>query len=83
MKALEAPNPDKRIKGKKYKDIYTEGPWLHKRNGKYYLLYAAGGIPEHIAYSMGSTPWGPWKYMGELCRCRIRVHLRTIVSDGL
>lgn len=66
IESFGAPNPDKRIKGKKYKDIYTEGPWLHKRNGKYYLLYAAGGIPEHIAYSMGSTPWGPWKYMGEI-----------------
>lgn len=66
IESFGAPNPDKRIKGKKYKDIYVEGPWLHKRNGKYYLLYAAGGIPEHIAYSMGSTSWGPWKYMGEI-----------------
>ena len=50
----------------KYKDTYTEGPWFYKRNGKYYLLYAAGGVPEHIAYSMGDSPEGPWKYMGEI-----------------
>ena len=48
------------------KDTYTEGPWLHKREGKYYLLYAAGGVPEHIAYSMSDGPLGPWKYMGEI-----------------
>lgn len=61
-----APNPDKRVKGKKYKDVYVEGPWLTKRNDKYYLLYAAGGVPEHIAYSMGESPMGPWKYMGNI-----------------
>ncbi len=61
-----APSPAKRVKGQKYKDIYTEGPWLHKRGGKYYLLYAAGGVPEHIAYSMADAPLGPWKYMGEI-----------------
>ena len=26
IESFGAPNPDKRIKGKKYKDIYTEGP---------------------------------------------------------
>lgn len=61
-----APAPDKRIKDKKYRDNYTEGPWFYKRNGKYYLLYAAGGVPEHIAYSMSDSPTGPWKYMGEI-----------------
>lgn len=61
-----APAPDKRTKEAKYRDTYTEGPWLSKRNGKYYLLYAAGGVPEHIAYSMSDSPTGPWKYMGEI-----------------
>jgi len=41
---------------------YEEGPWLYKRNGLYYLLYAAGGVPEHLAYSTSKTPLGPWKY---------------------
>lgn len=61
-----SPAPRRRDKSKKYRDIYVEGPWLSKRDGKYYLLYAAGGIPEHIAYSMSDSPLGPWKYMGEV-----------------
>ena len=55
-----------RKKDVKYRDSYTEGPWFYKRNGKYYLLYAAGGVPEHIAYSMSESALGPWKYMGEI-----------------
>lgn len=43
-----------------------EGPWLTKRNGTYQLLYAAGGVPEHISYSTASSPAGPWKYAGEI-----------------
>ncbi len=50
--------------GSDSKSSYTEGPWFYKRDGKYYMLYAAGGIPEHIAYSMSDKPTGPWKYQG-------------------
>lgn len=60
------PSFRERQKNVKYKDSYTEGPWLMKRNKKYYLLYAAGGVPEHIAYSMAKKPQGPWTYMGEI-----------------
>ena len=66
VESFGAPNPEKRLKGVKYPDTYTEGPWLCKRGNNYYLLYAAGGIPEHIAYSMGPSPTGPWRYMGEV-----------------
>ena len=45
---------------------YTEGPWLSKRGKNYYLLYAAGGVPEHIGYSMSKKPQGPWKQMGTI-----------------
>ena len=41
---------------------YTEGPWFYKRGDLYYLLYAANGIPENIAYSTSPTPTGPWTY---------------------
>ena len=61
-----SPAANKREKDVKYKDLYVEGPWMSKHNGKYYLLYAAGGIPEHIAYSMSDSPEGPWKYMGDV-----------------
>ena len=64
--AFGGPMMSKREKGKKYKDSYVEGPWLTKRNGVYQLLYAAGGVPEHISYSTASNPTGPWKYAGEI-----------------
>ena len=43
---------------------YTEGPWIHKRGKKYYMIYAAGGIPESIDYSWSDSPTGPWEYKG-------------------
>ena len=43
---------------------YTEGPWIHKRGKKYYMIYAAGGIPESIDYSWSDSPTGPWTYKG-------------------
>ena len=61
-----APGLKQRSKGKNYKDSYVEGPWLTKRGGKYQLLYAAGGIPEHISYSTADSPFGPWKYAGQV-----------------
>ena len=94
--AFGSPAMNKRERGKKYKDSYTEGPWLMKRptptpsraggesgnsksskdskrpsrtggtGGGYYLLYAAGGVPEHISYSTAPHPTGPWTYAGEI-----------------
>lgn len=52
----------------RFKDVekrpsaYEEGPWIYKRKNLYYLLYAAGGVPEHLAYSTASTATGPWMY---------------------
>ena len=45
-------------------DVYVEGPWFYKRGNLYYMLYAAGGIPEHISYSTSTSPTGPWTYRG-------------------
>lgn len=45
---------------------YTEGPWFYKRNSLYYMVYAAGGIPEYIAYSTATSPEGPWSYKGNI-----------------
>jgi len=86
-----APDMTKRDREKKYKDCYTEGPWIMKKpqaslppkgkgirsggkqkansakgTGGYYLLYAAGGVPEHLAYSEAPTPTGPWTYKGTI-----------------
>lgn len=46
---------------------YEEAPWIFKRNGIYYLMYAAH-IPEAIYYSTSTTPLGPWKYGGEIMK---------------
>jgi beta-xylosidase len=43
---------------------YEEGPWLYKRKNLNYLFFAGGPIPEHLAYSTGPTPEGPWTYGG-------------------
>jgi len=44
--------------------LYEEGPWFYGRNGHYYMIYAANGIPERIDYSMSDSPLGPWEYKG-------------------
>ena len=43
---------------------YEEGPWLYQRQGLYYLFFAGGPISEHLAYSTGKSPVGPWTYRG-------------------
>lgn len=43
---------------------YTEGPWVYKRENLYYLVYAASGIPEYIAYSTAPSIKGPWTFRG-------------------
>ncbi len=48
------------------KTNYEEGPWVFKRNGVYYMVYAAGGVPEHMAYSTASSIHGPWKFQGRI-----------------
>ena len=81
VEGFGSPSMRERERGVKYADSYTEGPWIMKRNffpldkkgkkakkavGQYYLLYAAGGVPEHIAYSTAPTPEGPWTYRGHI-----------------
>jgi arabinoxylan arabinofuranohydrolase len=44
--------------------LYEEGPWVYKRNGLYYLVYAAKCCSEFIAYSTAPGPLGPWTYRG-------------------
>lgn len=44
---------------------FTEAPWIHKKNGWYYLSYASG-FPEKIVYAMSRNINGPWEYKGIL-----------------
>jgi len=48
---------------------YTEGPWLSKRKGMYYMTYASmahQNVRERLSYATAPTPRGPWTYQGEL-----------------
>ena len=47
---------------------FEEASWIYKRNGKYYLEYAAGGVPEHWAYSTADKATGPWTYQGKILK---------------
>ena len=44
---------------------FTEAPWVHKKDGLYYLSFAAG-FPERISYAVSTTPAGPYTYKGIL-----------------
>ncbi len=45
---------------------YFEAPYLVKRNGTYYEIYAAGSNPATIDYATSSSPMGPWTYGGRV-----------------
>ena len=65
--------------------LYTEGPWIYKRNGIYYMVYAASGIPETIDYSTSDSPIGPWKYQGRImdnCPTSFTIHPGIIEYKG-
>ena len=50
-------------------DNYVEGPFMLKRNGKYYFMWSEGGWggPDYcVAYAIGDTPFGPWKRIGKI-----------------
>lgn len=46
--------------------LYEEGPWFYKRNGLYYMVFAAKCCSEFIAYSTSPGPTGPWTYRGTI-----------------
>jgi len=46
--------------------LYEEGPWFYKRNGLYYMVFAARCCSEFIAYSTSTSPTGPWTYRGTI-----------------
>lgn len=48
------------------KTNFEEASWIYKRDGKYFLEYAAGGVPEYMAYSTADKITGPWTYQGKI-----------------
>jgi beta-xylosidase len=45
---------------------YQEGPWIYKKNAKYYLAFASTCCPEGIGYAMSDKITGPWEYKGHV-----------------
>lgn len=45
---------------------FFEAPELRKRDGVYYLVYAAGQNPATIDYATATSPFGPWQYRGRI-----------------
>ena len=49
---------------------YTEGPWLFKRKGLYYLLSVSHthlGYGEKVSYATAKSMEGPWTHRGLIC----------------
>ena len=56
-----------------YKEVtpenYVEGPFMLKRNGKYYFMWSEGGWtgPDYcVAYAIADSPFGPFKRVGKI-----------------
>lgn len=48
---------------------YVEGPFMLKRNGKYYFMWSEGGWggPDYsVAYAIADSPLGPFKRIGKI-----------------
>ena len=59
--------------GEMYKEVtpqgYTEGPFMLKRNGKYYFMWSEGGWggPDYcVAYAIADSPFGPFERVGKI-----------------
>lgn len=59
--------------GEIYKEVtptdYVEGPFMLKRNGKYYFMWSEGGWtgPNYrVAYAIADTPLGPFERIGTI-----------------
>jgi beta-xylosidase len=70
------PFPD----GTTYKEItptnYVEGPFVFKRQGKYYLMWSEGGWggPHYcVAYAMADSPLGPFKRIDVILKQNAKV----------
>lgn len=61
--------------GTLYKEVtpenYVEGPFMLKRNGKYYFMWSEGGWtgPDYcVAYAIADSPFGPFKRVGRILK---------------
>lgn len=62
--------------GQKFHEVtpsksYVEGPFMLKRNGKYYFMWSEGGWtgPNYcVAYAISDTPFGPFERIGTILK---------------
>ncbi|MDR2910146.1 MAG: glycoside hydrolase family 43 protein [Bacteroidales bacterium] len=54
----------RKVEGQANPYHYQEGPWVYKREGRYYMAYASTCCPEGIGYAMADSPIGPWEFKG-------------------
>ena len=59
--------------GEIYKEVtpenYTEGPFMFRKNGKYYFMWSEGGWgnPDYsVAYAIADSPFGPFKRIAKI-----------------
>ena len=59
--------------GEIYKEVtpenYVEGPFMFKKDGKYYFMWSEGGWtgPDYcVAYAIADSPFGPFKRIGKI-----------------
>ncbi|MEZ0606914.1 glycoside hydrolase family 43 protein [Fibrella sp. WM1] len=59
--------------GKTFREItpkgYVEGPFMFRRNGKYYFMWSEGGWtgPDYsVAYAVADSPFGPFERVGKI-----------------
>lgn len=59
--------------GEMFKEItptdYKEGPFMFKRNGKYYFMWSEGGWTTsdyRVAYAISDSPFGPFERIGTI-----------------
>jgi len=55
---------------------YVEGPFMFKRNGKYYFMWSEGGWtgPDYsVAYAIADSPLGPFKRIAKILEQDVKV----------
>ena len=79
---IEIDGEVKRIEFENFR--FTEAPWIHKYNGKYYMIYATE-FPEKIAYATADKIDGPYEYGGlltEIAGNSNTIHPATVEFKG-
>jgi beta-xylosidase len=63
------PFPDGTVFKEITPDKYVEGPFMFRKNGKYYFMWSEGGWtgPDYcVAYAIADSPMGPFKRIGKI-----------------